>query len=65
VTFDEDQEQELHKLMLTAIEQTHRLTKEGMPLDAIKQKIIDALVLVTEASDQPPLQLHTREDIDN
>jgi hypothetical protein len=48
VTFDEDQEADLHKLMLTAIEQTHRLTKEGMSLEDIKRKIIDVLVSITD-----------------
>lgn len=49
MTFDEDQEADLHKLMLTAIEQTYRLAKEGVPLDDIKRKIIDALVTITES----------------
>jgi hypothetical protein len=49
MTFDADQEAELHKLLLIAVEQTHRLTKEGVSLDKIKQIVIDALVSVTEA----------------
>ena len=49
MTFDEDQEQELHKIVLIAVEQAHRLTKEGISLDKIKQVVIDALVSVTDA----------------
>jgi hypothetical protein len=49
VTFDEDQEADLHKLMNTAVEQAYRMAKAGVPLEDAKRTIIDALVSVTEA----------------